>query len=72
MATGGISVVKRDTELSVKRVRMVHIRLDPGLHRSLRLIVAEQDTTLQDWISRTLEDAVAHAVPKAAPPKGVE
>ncbi len=39
--------------------RMVHIRLDPELHRALRLIVAEQDTTIQNWISQTIRDAIA-------------
>ena len=41
--------------------RMVHIRLEPELHRKLRLVVAAQDTTLQDWIARTLEDAANKA-----------
>jgi predicted HicB family RNase H-like nuclease len=39
---------------------MLHIRLDPDLHRALRVIVAEQDTTLQEWVVRTLA-AAAHA-----------
>jgi predicted HicB family RNase H-like nuclease len=42
---------------SGEKGRMVHIRLEPELHRKLRLVVAAQDTTLQDWIARTLEDA---------------
>ncbi len=42
------------------RERMLHIRLDPDLHRALRVIVAEQDTTLQEWVVRTLA-AAAHA-----------
>lgn len=43
--------------------RMVHIRVSPELHRKLRLIVAAQDTSLQDWIAQTLEDAVRQAWP---------
>lgn len=39
------------------RERMLHIRLDPELHRALRVIVAEQDTTLQEWVVRTLAAA---------------
>jgi len=44
--------------------RMLHIRLDPELHRKLRLVVAAQDTTLQEWITRTLEDAAERAWPQ--------
>ena len=40
---------------------MLHIRLDPDLHRTIRLIVAEQDTTLQNWVVHTLRDAVNNA-----------
>jgi hypothetical protein len=47
--------------LADEKARMVHIRLDADLHRALRLIVAEQDTTLQDWISRILREAVTAA-----------
>ena len=43
--------------------RMVHIRVSPELHRRLRLIVAAQDTSLQEWIAQTLEDAVRRAWP---------
>lgn len=43
--------------------RMVHIRVSPELHRNLRLIVAALDTSLQDWIAKTLEDAVRQAWP---------
>lgn len=41
--------------------RMVHIRLEQELHRKLRLVVAAEDTTLQEWIARTLEDAAHKA-----------
>ena len=37
---------------------MLHIRLDTELHRTLRLIVAAEDTTLQEWVVRTLAAAV--------------
>ncbi len=45
---------------------MVHIRLEPELHRTLRLIAAQQDTTLQEWISRALWTA-ANAVSTHSP-----
>jgi predicted HicB family RNase H-like nuclease len=41
-----------------KGERMLHIRLDPELHRALRVIVAKQDTTLQEWVVRALAAAV--------------
>jgi predicted HicB family RNase H-like nuclease len=46
--------------------RMVHIRLEPELHRKLRLVVAAEDTTLQEWIARTVEEAVDKAWPEIA------
>jgi predicted HicB family RNase H-like nuclease len=71
--------VKRGSEVAQKTVskgsspdgsadkgRMVHIRLDPELHRKLRLVVAAGDTTLQEWIARTLEDAADKAWPDIA------
>lgn len=42
---------------------MVHIRLSPELHRKLRLVVAAEDTNLQDWIARTLQEAADRAWP---------
>ena len=45
--------------------RMVHIRLSPEPHRTLRLIVTARDTSLQDWIAQTIEDAVQQAWPSA-------
>lgn len=38
--------------------RMVHVRLDPELHRRLRIVVAAEDTSLQDWLARAVEKAV--------------
>jgi predicted HicB family RNase H-like nuclease len=46
--------------------RMLHIRLDPDFHRALRVIVAEQDTTLQEWVVRTLEAAVREVSTRAS------
>jgi predicted HicB family RNase H-like nuclease len=42
---------------------MVHVRLEPELHRKLRLVVAAEDTTLQEWIARTLAAAADKAWP---------
>lgn len=59
--TRGATIGAKDPSghVSDEKARMVHIRLDADLHRALRLIVAERDTTLQEWISQTLKKAVA-------------
>ena len=51
---------------AVEKGRMVHIRLEPDLHRKIRLVVAAEDTTLQEWIARTLEAAATKAWPGIA------
>lgn len=38
--------------------RMVHVRLDPELHRRLRVVVAAEDTSVQEWVARVIEKAV--------------
>lgn len=53
--------VRGATSRATNRERMLHIRVGPELHRALRVIVAEQDTTLQEWVVRTLADAVRKA-----------
>lgn len=46
--------------------RMVHVRLEPDLHRRLRIVVAAEDTSLQDWMVQLVEKAVAEQWPKVA------
>ncbi len=36
---------------SDKQDRMIHIRLTDSAHRRLRVKVAEQETTIQDWVA---------------------
>lgn len=43
--------------------RMLHVRLEPELHRRLRIVAAADDTSLQDWIAGTVERAVDEAWP---------
>ena len=45
---------------------MVHVRLDPELHRRLRIVVAAEDTSMQDWLARTVEQAVSEQWPSVA------
>lgn len=43
--------------------KMVHVRLDPELHRRLRIVVASEETSIQDWLSDAVERAVDRAWP---------
>lgn len=46
--------------------RMVHVRLEPDLHRKLRIVVAAEDTSVQDWVVQVVEKAVAEQWSKVA------
>lgn len=46
--------------------RMVHVRLEPELHRRLRIVAAADDASLQDWLAGTVERAVDEAWPIVA------
>ncbi len=49
-------VAKRTSEPTrVKNDRMIHVRLPEELHRHLRVYVAEQDTTIQEWVSSLIQ-----------------
>lgn len=58
----------RTTSAAAKRnqQRMVHIRLEPELHRRLRLIVAAEDTSVQEWVAGVVEQAVEDKWPEIA------
>ena len=43
--------------------RMVRIRLEPELHRRLRIIVAAENTSMQDWLAGTVEQVVSEVWP---------
>jgi predicted HicB family RNase H-like nuclease len=42
---------QRDTESS----RTIIVRLDPETHKALRIRVAEEDTSIQQWIESLVE-----------------
>lgn len=46
--------------------RMVHVRLEPDLHRRLRIVVAAEDTSVQDWMVQLVEKAVSERWPNVA------
>ncbi len=35
--------------------RLIHVRLKSDLHRRLRVQVAEEDTTIQEWVAALIE-----------------
>lgn len=38
------------------QTRMVHIRLSEALHKRLRIRAAEDDSTLQDWVTMAIQN----------------
>jgi len=38
--------------------KMIHIRLSEKLHQKLRIQVANQNLTIQDWVEKLIEDNV--------------
>ena len=38
------------------KTRMVHTRLSKELHRKLRIRAAENDMTIQDWVTLAIEN----------------
>jgi len=38
--------------------RMIHIRLPEEVHKRLRIKVAEEDTTIQDWVAAVVAKAL--------------
>ena len=45
-------------QTSEEKPRMAHIRLDPETHRRLRMVVAANDTSMQDWLADRVGKAV--------------
>ena len=45
---------------------MVHVRLEPELHRKLRMVVAAEDTSVQLWMVQVVEKAVSEQWAKVA------
>lgn len=44
---------------TVQKERMIHVRLGERLHKLLRIQAAVEDMTIQDWVSRLLEQKLA-------------
>ena len=41
------------------RQRMIHVRLDSETHRKLRVRVAENDLTIQEWVTSLIAEQLA-------------
>ena len=39
--------------------KMIHIRLSEELHHQLRIQVANENLTIQDWVEKLIEDNVS-------------
>ena len=37
------------------RDRMIHVRLSDSTHKRLRIQIAQQETTIQDWVESLIE-----------------
>lgn len=46
----------KDSNLKRPKERMVHVRLPEELHKRLRIKAAEEDTTLQDWVTMAIRN----------------
>jgi len=42
----------------LKRGKLIHVRLSPVTHHKLRIHVAELNTTIQDWVTSTIRNAL--------------
>jgi len=38
--------------------KMIHVRLSEDLHKKLRIQVANENLTIQDWVEKLIEDNV--------------
>lgn len=54
---------KRKRPNSQEGARLIHIRLKPETHKRLRVRVAEEDVSIQDWVETLIENGLA--APKA-------
>ena len=46
-------------KLPEKRQRMIHIRLTDDLHKKLKIKVAEDAQTIQDWVAELIQRQLA-------------
>ena len=61
-----MAMANRRGATPTQHARMAHVRLDPELHRRLRIVVAARDTSMQDYLAHVVADAVQEAWPSVA------
>lgn len=54
---------KRKRPDSRAEARLIHIRLKPETHKRLRVRVAEEDVSIQDWVETLIENGLASPKP---------
>lgn len=45
---------QKESNKAKAKSRMIHVRLSEDLHKDLRIRVAEQDTSIQEWVEETI------------------
>lgn len=50
---------RKEHRLQPDDERMIHIRLKEKLHKRLRIHVAEEDTSIQEWVTALIERELA-------------
>ena len=45
---------------SQEEARLIHIRLKPETHKRLRVRVAEEDVSIQDWVEALIETRLTY------------
>jgi predicted HicB family RNase H-like nuclease len=51
---------------SSQRARLIHVRLPEAVHRALRIQVATQDTSIQEWVASLITREVDALVSESA------
>lgn len=44
---------------NVKKLRMIHVRLDESTHKDLKFLVLQRDTTIQEFVERLVLQRIA-------------
>lgn len=47
---------------SPQATRLIHVRLKSEIHKRLRIRVAEEDVSIQDWVAAQIESGLAAPV----------
>lgn len=62
---------KRNRPDTQAEARLIHVRLKPETHKRLRVRVAEEDVSIQDWVEALIETSLAAPKTENAPRRDV-